>query len=1426
MLRFCSSKNDRKFYSAKLLLIIAPLLLLLLFLPFAARGASLQNQSISHKSSSKNPEKDFVRSFVKTTQKSSHPYLPFSRSFSPTEISLEGGEEEEEEEGLVQDFFPTPSNSSLQLLPTSRRKTEGSKTSGKGNLTVQNKASSPNGKTLSNELSRNFTDTGSENENDVTVPLQSFLSSSSSSSYSQSHDSFLPSSQSPSSSATLSYTDLFNDSTISSRSSEEEINGETDTRHLSEKDKKMLDVDEKSNKRIVDPSNERMINSKKKTILKEKIERENEVKIINKNDVELEAYKMHIKSPIQNEVNNKLQDRYLLSMSELLSKNLTERLSEIISLRNKPQKFLSLLKIAQQSDNFEDPFSMSPYLREKTLDNLLATDSSAFNEGQKKLYQSSFRGLSNEQYKSRRNESKKGKSLSINTLYPTEATNTFTSSAAASPTILPKSEDELNKPVYGTSENSFENNRQISNNYDADILEVSKKFQNEYTRNANKKMVSEPPSYGKKVIYEEISENLHIDTSIDDIKDDYKSQQKPTENTDQYIPPVNTSRINVLQPQLPKTKQKSFQSINDSRVNTSYVNNINPDFTTVTTTATTTSTTTSTTTTPKPFLLPKINTSFDKRNKTPSDSLYFNLYSSKIKKRDKEITNETRKSLWAPEINPDSIVSLDSFTNGSKLSLTKNDDVRSIKRYSFEGLGQGSFTSEDDENNNESKEDRIDKYYSFFGFKEQFDNRSENSDEEDMSTLDHNDMILNAQAERMLQVMNSSVDPCENFYEYACGRWSEVYPLEDKALDNTFDRLREGLDEVLKQLLEEPITSEDSRSTIIAKTLYKGCMDEEKIESLGVTPLKTLLSQLGGWPVLEGEAWNEEGFDWVELMAKLRKYNNDILLSEWVGADVTNSSNHIIQLDQPILGLPGREYFMSAGDQDYRMAYMELMLKTCELLGVSPEKALQDMINVLQFEKQLAKILTPAEERRNLSAVHRRLTIKQLQEEIPQIDWFKYFHIIMSPSLSPPSLTSSESSAPSKETEERHVIVFAMKYIRKLVTLIQETSKRTVSNYLMWRFVKNRMNNLGKASQDAKQDFIQILFGSKSQPERWLTCVSYVNGNLGYVLGSLFVKKYYPQTSKKDSEKMIELIRESFVETIYDATWMDETTRNTAIKKVDAMVRNVGYPEYILNNTYMDYIYSQLDFNESDHFWNVIKMLQFHALSTHDLLSKPVSRIEWTTTPAVVNAYYSRSKNMIMFPAGILQPPFYHPAFPRCLNFGGIGVVIGHEISHGFDDNGRQFDEFGNLQQWWTDEDVSHFYDRATCMLDQYSNYKVTSTGLKINAVNTLGENIADNAGLKIAYKAYQKWKLLNGGETIHLPKFNLTHNQFFFLNFGQIWCEVNSPEAMLTKIRVGQHSPNKYRVIGTLSNSKEFSEAFNCPEKSTMNPKEKCQVW
>lgn len=678
-----------------------------------------------------------------------------------------------------------------------------------------------------------------------------------------------------------------------------------------------------------------------------------------------------------------------------------------------------------------------------------------------------------------------------------------------------------------------------------------------------------------------------------------------------------------------------------------------------------------------------------------------------------------------------------------------------------------------------------------------------------LSLEEHYKMVLRERGSLMLQLMDPSADPCEDFYQFACGRWNGKFPIrQDKAVDNTFERLKEDLDDVLRSLLEEEPLPSDNNITVTVKTLYGGCMNTEAIEVLGAEPLLALLKELGGWPVLEGDTWNNSDYDWVQQMARLRNYNNDILISEWVAADITNSSNHIIQLDQPELGLPGREYFINPGDYQYREAYLDLMLNVAQMLGAPLPIALKDMTEVLHFETHLSRILTPAEERRNLSAVHRRLTIEQLSEEVPEIDWAQYLDII---------------TWHNNHTGE--VVVFGLDYFKKLIALLEYTDDRTVSNYLLWRFVKNRISNLGERYTKVKQDYIKVLFGRQSQPERWRSCVTYVSGNLGYVVGAMFVKRYFPEASKNDTDEMIGLIRESFGSALQDAHWMNEETRLVAQEKVNTIVKNVGYPEYLLNDTYMDHVYAELSFNRETHFDNVLKMLQFHARTNHDLLSIPVNRTAWVTSPAVVNAYYSRSKNMIVFPAGILQPPFYHPAFPRSLNYGGIGVVIGHEITHGFDDRGRQFDKNGNLQQWWTPSDVSQFYQRASCMLDQYGEYKVDEVGLKINPVNTLGENIADNAGIKISYQAYQNWRK-NNEETVTLPFVNLTHDQLFFLNFGQIWCEINSPEAMLTKIRSGQHSPNRFRVIGTLSNSEEFSEAFSCPLGSAMNPEKKCRVW
>lgn len=822
-----------------------------------------------------------------------------------------------------------------------------------------------------------------------------------------------------------------------------------------------------------------------------------------------------------------------------------------------------------------------------------------------------------------------------------------------------------------------------------------------------------------KPIYEEISDTLKVDTSIDDVED-FDVQVKHTENTDDFLPATNQSHTNLIDVTLhgnqsalaPGTEPPSFPP------------------TTVPPSSTTSS-------------LPQSSTTSQSSGNHPTV----------IPPRPEEDTTAT----------------------------TEDVDGWSFFVANISGISNSSLAL------NESVFHRA----------------------SGMSTEQHYKMVLQERGSLMVQLMDPSADPCDDFYQFACGRWNGKFPIrQDKAVDNTFERLKEDLDDVLRSLLEEPPLHTDNNITRAVKTLYAGCMNTEAIEALGATPLLELLKELGGWPVLDGEAWNDTGYDWVRQMARLRNYNNDILVSEWVAADITNSSNHIIQLDQPELGLPGREYFINPGDYQYREAYLNLMLSVTHLLGAPMEVALQDMTEVLHFEKKVSSILTAAEERRNLSAVHRRMTLDDLVTEVPEIDWAGYLETI---------------TWRNNNTEE--LVVFGLDYFRKLVELLKDTENRTISNYLLWRFVKNRISNLGERYTKIKQDYIKVLFGRKTQPERWRSCVTYVSGNLGYVVGAMFVKRYFPEASKNDTDEMIYLIRDSFKTALYEARWMDEETRGVAQEKVDTIVKNVGYPEYLLNDTYMDEVYSELSFNPDTHFDNVLKMLQFHARTNHNLLAIPVNRTAWVTSPAVVNAYYSRSKNMIVFPAGILQPPFYHPAFPRSLNYGGIGVVIGHEITHGFDDRGRQFDKNGNLQQWWKPEDVSKFYQRASCMLDQYGEYRVDDVGLKINPVNTLGENIADNAGIKISYQAYQNWRK-NNEETVTMPYVNLTHEQLFFLNFGQIWCEVNSPEAMLTKIRSGQHSPNKFRVIGTLSNSVEFNEAFNCPVGSRMNPERKCRVW
>lgn len=670
--------------------------------------------------------------------------------------------------------------------------------------------------------------------------------------------------------------------------------------------------------------------------------------------------------------------------------------------------------------------------------------------------------------------------------------------------------------------------------------------------------------------------------------------------------------------------------------------------------------------------------------------------------------------------------------------------------------------------------------------------------------------IRKAQTKMMLSFMDPSVDPCQDFYQFACGNWGLKNPIpKDKAGYDTFEMLRESLDIVLQELLMEEDNDTMNEATIKTKNLYRSCMNNKILEERREKPLLVLLESLGGWPMIDPN-WKAENFDWIVLMANLRLYNNDILISEWVGPDIKNSDEYVIQFDQTSLGLPTREYFLEPCNYVYLEAYKNYLIKISTLLGASLENARAEAEDLMVFETGLAEITSSPDERRNVSELYERMTVSELSATVPEINWTKYLMIVLNREVDP----------------EEPVVMFALRYVQDLVKLLCQTEPRVVSNYLLWRFIRHRVNNLDDRFQEAKQHFYYILFGREEAPPRWKNCVAQVNTNMGMGLGAMFVARYFDEKSKNDTLEMTHDIMRSFREILNNTSWIDDDTKRLAIQKVDAMMLRIGYPDFILNREALNERYAEVHIDPELYFENTLNILKHLTRAEQDRLGTKVNKSMWNTPPAVVNAYYSRNKNQIMFPAGILQPPFYHRYFPRSLNYGGIGVVIGHEITHGFDDKGRLFDQDGNLHKWWKEPAIEAFHQRAQCLIDQYSKYTVTEVAMQIDGVNTQGENIADNGGIKQAFKAYERWLSIHGDKDEVLQGINATNLQLFFLNFAQIWCGTMRPEATRNKLKTAVHSPGKFRVIGTLSNSEDFARVFQCEPGSPMNPIKKCSVW
>ncbi|XP_058890230.1 endothelin-converting enzyme 2-like isoform X1 [Acipenser ruthenus] len=661
---------------------------------------------------------------------------------------------------------------------------------------------------------------------------------------------------------------------------------------------------------------------------------------------------------------------------------------------------------------------------------------------------------------------------------------------------------------------------------------------------------------------------------------------------------------------------------------------------------------------------------------------------------------------------------------------------------------------------------------------------------------------------KIIEALDRSVDPCEDFYQYACGGWMKKNPLPDgRSRWSTFNSIWDQNQAILKHLLENTTFNSSSEAEKKTQHYYLSCLNEQSIEELGAQPLIDLINKIGGWNITG--PWDKDNF--MEVLKTVSgPYRAMPFFTIYVSVDPKNSNSNVIQLDQSGLFLPSRDYYLNkTANEKVLTAYLEYMAELGMLLGGDHNTTQAQMQQILDFETTLANITVPQDERRDEEKIYHKMTVADLQTLAPVINWLDY----LSSALSPLDLNDTEL-----------VVVYAREYLQQVSELINKTDKSLLNNYMIWNLVQKTASSLDQRFENAQDKLLESLYGTKkSCTPRWQTCIGNTDDTLGFALGALFVKATFDKHSKEIAEGMINEIRSAFKEGLDELSWMDSQTRQAAKEKADAIYDMIGFPDFILDNKDLDDIYDGYDVSEDSFFQNMLNFYNFSAKVMADQLRKAPNKDQWSMTPPTVNAYYMPTKNGIVFPAGILQAPFYARDHPKALNFGGIGVVMGHELTHAFDDQGREYDKDGNLRPWWQNSSLEAFKNRTECMEEQYTQYTINAE--HINGKQTLGENIADNGGLKAAYHAYRSWLQRNGEEKL-LPAVGLNNHQLFFVGFAQVWCSVRTPESAHEGLMTDPHSPPKFRVIGTLSNSKDFAEHFKCPTGSPMNSGQRCEVW
>lgn len=647
-----------------------------------------------------------------------------------------------------------------------------------------------------------------------------------------------------------------------------------------------------------------------------------------------------------------------------------------------------------------------------------------------------------------------------------------------------------------------------------------------------------------------------------------------------------------------------------------------------------------------------------------------------------------------------------------------------------------------------------------------------------------------------LNNLDASVVPGNDFYRFACGGWMDNNPLKPEyARYGIFDELREKSQEQVKSLINEMSLQENKSGSVAQKIgdLFSLAMDEDRLNTEGANPLKSYIEKL--------EAVNDKS-QLTEALATMVRDGMNPFFSQYVYADDMNSSMNIFHIYQGGYSMGDRDYYLENDErsQELRNKYIELIEKLFVLSGFTAERSQEAAVAIMKMETQLAKAASSRVELRDPVANYHKIPVSQLSEMVPEINWSNYF-----------------TSIGINDIQELNV--GQLNAFKEVGTVLQASALQDIKDYLLWKVISSSSSFLSDDFSAASFEYYgKTLSGKEKQQERWKRAVGVIDGTLGEAVGQLYAEKYFPPVAKEKMLNLVSNLQTALGERINSLEWMGDETKAKAMEKLGTFHVKIGYPD-----KWRDY--SGLSIDKNNSYWeNIIRSNNFDFDYMIDKFNQPVDKDEWLMNVQTVNAYYNPVTNEICFPAAILQPPFFNMDADDAVNYGAIGVVIGHEMTHGFDDQGRQFDKDGNLKDWWTEEDAKRFNERAQVLIDFFDNIVVIDS-VHANGKFTLGENIADNGGLQVSWQAYQN--SLQGKEK-PADIDGYTDAQRFFLAYANVWAGNIRDEEILRLTKTDPHSLSKWRVNGALPHIDVWYDAFDItPENELYITKEKrVAIW